>query len=82
MSPWTLSLLALAGVLLSAGTGRGGAPHRYLRAAAPLLYGGAVAWMFLEQAPLLALQVILFGSLLPTALLGWLWWREGRKPRA
>ena len=55
------------------GTGRGGAPHRYLRAAAPLLYGGAVAWMFLGDDFLLALRIILFGAVLPVAGLLWLW---------
>ena len=49
----------------------------------PLVYGGVVAWMFLEEDPLLSLQVMLFGSALPIALLLWAWWdsrREMKEP--
>lgn len=74
MDSWTIFSLAFAGVLFFAWLGRRQSPNWYLSGIVPLLYGGVIAWMFWEDAPLLALRIILFGALLPAALLGWLWW--------
>ncbi len=73
MGSWFVYSLAFAGVLLSACTNRRTSPHWYLSTVPSLLYGGVVAWMFLEENPLLALRIILFGALLPVALLLWVW---------
>ena len=74
MDAWTILSLSFAGVILSAWLGGRRSPNWYLWGVPPLLYGGAVAWLFLDAAPLLALRVILFGALLPAAALLWLWW--------
>ena len=74
MSAWTICSIALAAVLAQAFLGRGRRRYWYLDGIIPLLYGGVIAWMFLEEDPLRALQVMLFGSLLPIALLLWIWW--------
>ena len=81
MDSWTVFSLAFAGVMFSAWLGRKNSPNWYLGGIAPLLYGGVVAWMFLEKDPLLALRIILFGALLPVGLLLWAWWsrRENRE---
>lgn len=79
MDSWTVFSLAFAGVLISAWLGRRNSPDWYLGGIVPLLYGGVVAWMFLEEDPLLALRIILFGALLPAGLLGWLWWDRRRE---
>lgn len=79
MDSWTVFSLAFAGVLISAWLGHKNSPNWYLSGIVPLLYGGVVAWMFLEEDPLLALRIILFGALLPAGLLGWLWWDRRRE---
>ena len=79
MGAWTLYTVAFAAVLAQAWLGRGRRRYWYLEGVIPLLYGGAVAWMFLEEAPLRSLQVMLFGSLLPVALLLWTWWDSRRE---
>ena len=80
MDSWTVFSLAFTGVLFSAWLGRKNSPNWYLGGIVPLLYGGVVAWMFLDEDPLLALRIILFGALLPAALLGWLWWDSRQAP--
>lgn len=47
----------------------GGRPGWYMGLHHPLLYGAAVAWMFVGQDFLRALWVILLGSALPITLL-------------
>ena len=79
MDSWTVFSLAFVGVLISAWLGHRNSPNWYLGGIVPLLYGGVVAWMFLEEDPLLSLRIILFGSLLPAGLLGWLWWDSRRE---
>ena len=83
MSAWTVFSIAFAAVLAQAFLGRGKRRYWYLEGSIPLVYGGVVAWMFLEEDPLLSLQVMLFGSALPIALLLWAWWdsrREMKEP--
>ena len=83
MSAWTVYAIAFAAVLAQAFLGRGKRRYWYLEGIIPLVYGGVVAWMFLEEDPLLSLQVMLFGSALPIALLLWAWWdsrRETKEP--
>ena len=79
MSAWTVFSIAFAAVLAQAFLGRGKRRYWYLEGIIPLVYGGVVAWMFLEEDPLLALRIILFGALLPAGLLGWLWWDRRRE---
>ena len=78
MDPWTIYSLAFAAVVLYSWGGRRRSPRWYLNCAVPLLYGGAVAWMFLEDDPLLALRVLVFGTALPVALLVVAWTGERR----
>ena len=83
MNAWTVFTVAFAAVVLQAWISRRGEPHWYMGCIVPLIYGGVVAWMFLEEDPLLSLQVMLFGSALPIALLLWAWWdsrRETKEP--
>lgn len=81
MSAWTVCSVAFAAVLAQAFRGRRTRRYWYLEGIVPLFYGGAVAWMFWEEAPLRSLQVMLFGSLLPIALLLWVRWDSGREGR-
>ena len=73
MDHWALFLFAFAAVVIHAWLCRREDPHWYLGCIVPLLYGGAVAWMFLGDDFLLALRIILFGAVLPVAGLLWLW---------
>ena len=73
MDHWALFLFAFAAVVIHAWLCRREDPHWYLGCIVPLLYGGAVAWMFLGDDLLLALRIILFGAALPVAGLLWLW---------
>lgn len=81
MDHWALFLFAFAAVVIHAWLCRREDPHWYLGCIVPLLYGGAVAWMFLGDDFLLALRIILFGAVLPVAGLLWLWRSDrGREP--
>ena len=73
MDHWALFLFAFAAVVIHAWLCRREDPHWYLGCIVPLLYGGAVAGMFLGDDLLLALRIILFGAALPVAGLLWLW---------
>ena len=73
MEHWTVFSLAFAAVVVHAWLCRREDPHWYLGCIVPLLYGGAVAWMFLEQEPFLALKVLIFGTALPVVLLVLAW---------
>ena len=82
MGAWLIYTLAFAAVLVQAWLGRGRRRYWYLEGVVPLLYGGAVAWMFSEEDPLRSLQVMLFGSLLPATLLLWAWWDSRREEKS
>ena len=73
MNSWTIFSLAFAAVVLYSWGSRKNSPHWYLNCAVPLLYGGAIAWMFLGEDPLLALRVLIFGTALPALLLVMAW---------
>ena len=73
MNSWTIFSLAFAAVVLYSWASRRNSPHWYLNCAVPLLYGGVVAWMFLGENPLLVLQVLIFGTILPVLLLAAVW---------
>ena len=73
MDSWTIFSLAFAAVVLYSWASRRNSPHWYLNCAVPLLYGGVVAWMFLGETPLLVLQVLIFGTILPVLLLAAVW---------
>ena len=68
MNSWSVLFIALAAVVLQAWVSRRGAPGWYMGCIIPLLYGAAVAWMFIGQDFLRALRVIL-GTALPITLL-------------
>ena len=68
MNSWSVLFIALAAVVLQAWVSRRGAPGWYMGCII-LLYGAAVAWMFVGQDFLRALWVILLGSALPITLL-------------
>ena len=65
MNSWSVLFIALAAVVLQAWVSRRGAPGWYMGCIIPLLYGAAVAWMFIGQDFLRALRVILLGTALP-----------------
>ena len=46
MNSWSVLFIALAAVVLQAWVSRRGAPGWYMGCIIPLLYGAAVAWMF------------------------------------
>ena len=73
MDPWTIFSLAFAAVILYTWGSKKSSPNWYLGCAVPLLYGGAVAGVFLEQEPFLALKVLIFGTALPVVLLVLAW---------
>ena len=73
MDHWALFLFAFAAVVIHAWLCRREDPHWSRGCIVPLLYGGAVAGMFLGDDLLLALRIILFGAVLPVAGLLWLW---------
>ena len=83
MNAWTVFALAFAAVLAQAYWNRGKRRYWYLEGIIPLAYGGVIAWMFLEEDPLLSVQVMVFGCLLPIGLLLWAWWdsREQRRKK-
>lgn len=69
MNSWSVLFIAL-GRRGAPGVGQPeGAPGWYMGCIIPLLYGAAVAWMFVGQDFLRALWVILLGSALPITLL-------------
>ncbi|MGI5962166.1 MAG: hypothetical protein ACOX7N_00450 [Lawsonibacter sp.] len=81
MSAWTLYTVAFAAVMTQAYLSHPRSRFWYLQSIVPLLYGGVVAWMFLEEDPLQSLQVMLFGSGLPILMLVWAWWDSRREDR-
>lgn len=76
MDSWALFTIAFSAVIVHAWLSRRNDPHWYLGCVVPLLYGGAVAWMFLGDDLVLSLRIILFGAALPVAALIWLWRHE------
>lgn len=76
MGSWSIFTAAFAAVVIQAWVCRKGSPTWYLSCIVPLLYGAAVAWMFVDQDCLLALQVILFGAAIPITLLLTAWRRR------
>ena len=78
MNSWSVLFIALAAVVLQAWVSRRGAPGWYMGCIIPLLYGAAVAWMFIGQDFLRALRVILLE--LPSLLPFWSPW-AGTSPR-
>ena len=56
MNSWSVLFIALAAVVLQAWVSRRGAPGWYMGCIIPLLYGAAVAWMFIGQDFLRALR--------------------------
>ena len=81
MASWGLLAAAFAAVLLQAWARNKGAPDWYMGCIVPLLYGAAVAWMFVGRDFMLCLQIILFGAALPISLLvsSWLRGRERKR---
>ena len=76
MDSWGIFIVAFAAVVGQAWIRSNGAPGWYMDCIIPLLYGGVVAWMFLGRDFTLAFQIIVFGAVLPIALLVRLWRRD------
>ena len=79
MSAWSVFLIAFAAVVVQARVSRKGDPRWYMGCVIPLLYGGAVAWMFLGEDLLRSLQIIIFGTAIPISMLFSLGRKEERK---
>lgn len=76
MGSWSILTTAFFAVVIQAWVCRKDSPTWYLGCIIPLLYGAAVAWMFVDQDCLLALQIILFGAAIPITLLLSAWKRR------
>ncbi len=76
MNSWALLTLAFAAVVLQNWLTWRNSPNWYLHCIVPLAYGAAVAWMFVGQDFIRSLQVILFGTAIPTTLLLSAWCRR------
>lgn len=85
MNAWAVFTLAFAAVVLQARFTRRDSPSWYLHCIVPLVYGAAVAWMFMGESFIRSLQVILFGAAIPITLLLSAWCRrlaQGREESA
>ena len=82
MGSWSMFCVAFGAVLIHAWASRRGATHWYLGGIVPLLYGGIVAWMFVDKDVLLCLQIIIFGAVIPILLLLAAWWSSKKEDRA
>ena len=69
MNAWAVFTIAFASVVLQAWISRRGERHWYMSCIVPLAYGGVVAGMFLGDDLIRALQIILFGAVIPIFLL-------------
>ena len=69
MNSWAIFTLAFAAVVLQAWVRGRGSSNWYLGCIVPLVYGGAVAWMFVGRDFTRSLQIILFGAAIPITLL-------------
>lgn len=75
-----LFILAFGAVILQAWASRKDSPDWYLGCIVPLLYGAAVAWMFVGRDCIRVFQIVIFGAVLPISLLLSVWWRGQREP--
>lgn len=80
MNAWTLYTAAFAAVVIQAWAGRKNSPNWYLGCIVPLLYGAAVAWLFVGRDCIRAFQVVILGAALPISLLLSIWWRGREAP--
>ena len=62
MNSWAIFTLAFAAVVIQAWVRGRGSSNWYLGCIVPLVYGGAVAWMFVGRDFTRSLQIILFGA--------------------
>lgn len=76
MNSWALFTAAFAAVVLQSRLFQKNSPNWYLGCIVPLLYGAAVAWLFVEQDFIRTLQVLLFGAVIPIVLLISAWFRH------
>ena len=76
MNSWAIFTLAFAAVVIQAWVRGRGSSNWYLGCIVPLVYGGAVAWMFVGRDFTRSLQIILFGAAIPITLLVSAWLRK------
>ena len=76
MNSWAIFTLAFAAVVIQAWVRGRGSSNWYLGCIVPLVYGGAVAWMFVGRDFTRSLQIILFGAAIPITLLVSAWFRK------
>ncbi|MBC5721268.1 hypothetical protein H8S11_00285 [Flintibacter sp. NSJ-23] len=76
MNSWAIFTLAFAAVVIQAWVRGRGSSNWYLGCIVPLVYGGAVAWMFVGKDFTRSLQIILFGAAIPITLLVSAWLRK------
>lgn len=82
MHSWGIFIIAFSAVIVQAWVRGRGTPNWYMDCIIPLLYGAAVAWMFMGEGLLRFLQIILFGTAIPITLFlsAWMRKREDRRP--
>lgn len=76
MNSWAIFTLAFAAIVIQAWVRGRGSSNWYLGCIVPLVYGGAVAWMFVGKDFTRSLQIILFGAAIPITLLVSAWLRK------
>lgn len=81
MNSWGIFTIAFAAVVIQAWVRGKGSPNWYMGCIIPLLYGAAVAWMFMGEELLRFLQIILFGTAFPITLFLSAWLRKREEGR-
>jgi len=82
MSSWSVLTVAFAAVVVQAWWSRKNSSDWYLSCIVPLLYGAAVAWMFVGEDLKRSLLIILLGTAVPITLLLSAWLRRREEDRA
>lgn len=76
MQAWAMYTVAFSAVVLQAWADRKNSPNWYLRCIVPLLYGAAVAWLFVGRDCIRVFQVVILGAALPISLLVSVWLKK------
>lgn len=81
INSWGIFSVAFAAVVVQAWASRKNSPNWYLGCIVPLLYGAAVAWMFVGEDLLRSILVILVGTAIPITVLLSAWLRRREEER-